>query len=142
MFQPDSRTHPSRLKKDSNRPEELNDATFSDDTSNDQEAVRKAQAEAQQAQSPRHAGDRGVTGIDPLAEMDAQNTSPAESLTDDDDRETPSELYGDSASADDLSITDQEHIGAGKGLDEAELGRAKPLDGKRWDGNPNEPFGE
>src|SRR5690606_27146690 len=31
-------------------------------------------------------------------------------------------------------------IGAGKGLDEAELARRKPLDGKPWDGDPAQPL--
>ncbi len=33
-----------------------------------------------------------------------------------------------------LTEVDASEIGAGGGLDEAELGRAKPLDGKPWDG--------
>lgn len=142
MFQPDSRTHPSRVKRDSDRPEELNDPVSADNTHNEQEAVRKAQAEAQRNQQPEYAGDAGVAGIDPLAEMSTENDHPADSLADDDSAQTPSELYSESASMDDLSVVDKDHIGAGKGLDEAELGRVKPLDGKRWDGDPDEPLGE
>ena len=40
----------------------------------------------------------------------------------------------------DLKVVDAEEIGGGNGLDEAELGRADPLDGKPWDGDPDEPL--
>lgn len=33
-----------------------------------------------------------------------------------------------------------DEIGAGEGLDEAELGRLKPLDNKPWNGDPSEPL--
>lgn len=33
-----------------------------------------------------------------------------------------------------LTVVNGQDIGAGTGLDEAELGRARPLDGKPWDG--------
>ena len=46
---------------------------------------------------------------------------------------------GDSAPADrDLETVSAEEIGAGEGLDEAEEARLDPLDGKPWDGNPDE----
>lgn len=46
---------------------------------------------------------------------------------------------GDSTPADrDLETVGAEEIGAGEGLDEAEEARLDPLDGKSWDGNPND----
>lgn len=48
---------------------------------------------------------------------------------------------GDSSPADrDLETVDAEEIGAGAGLDEAEEARLDPLDGKPWDGNPEDPL--
>jgi hypothetical protein len=38
----------------------------------------------------------------------------------------------------DLEIVDAQHIGAGGGLDEAEEARLDPLDGKSWDGDPDD----
>ncbi|SDK64747.1 hypothetical protein [Pseudomonas indica] len=38
----------------------------------------------------------------------------------------------------DLSVVDEHTIGGGSGLDEAELGRVKPLDGKPWDASQSE----
>jgi len=37
-----------------------------------------------------------------------------------------------------LTIVDESEIGGGTGLDEAELARVNPLDGKPWDGEPGE----
>lgn len=39
---------------------------------------------------------------------------------------------------DDLRVVDADEIGAGTGLDEAELARVDPLDGKPWDGDRQE----
>lgn len=38
----------------------------------------------------------------------------------------------------DLRVVDADEIGAGTGLDEAELARVDPLDGKPWDGDRRE----
>lgn len=37
-----------------------------------------------------------------------------------------------------LRVVDADEIGPGSGLDEAELGRVDPLDGKPWDGDRQE----
>lgn len=42
---------------------------------------------------------------------------------------------------DDLRMVDADEIGAGAGLDEAELARVDPLDGKPWDGDRGEALG-
>jgi len=57
-----------------------------------------------------------------------------ETLMPDDGSRSPLEA-GDAPPADlDLTTVDGQAAGLGGGLDEAELGRAKPLDGKPWDG--------
>ena len=48
---------------------------------------------------------------------------------------------GDAFPADkELTEVSAREIGGGTGLDEAELGRRRPLDNKRWDGNPDDPL--
>lgn len=42
---------------------------------------------------------------------------------------------------DDLRVVGADEIGAGAGLDEAELARVDPLDGKPWDGDRREGLG-
>jgi hypothetical protein len=60
---------------------------------------------------------------------------------DDPEAQSPEPVSGPSDdSEEDLKVVDADQIGAGTGLDEAELGRVDPLDGKPWDGNPDEPL--
>lgn len=40
----------------------------------------------------------------------------------------------------DLRVVEQDEVGAGDGLDEAELARVDPLNHQRWDGDPSEPL--
>jgi len=58
-----------------------------------------------------------------------------ETLLRDDGSESYEESEESSAPADlQLNPVDEDEIGGGDGLDEAELARLDPLDGKRWDG--------
>lgn len=47
-------------------------------------------------------------------------------------------LNGPDAERDDLRVVRKNEIGAGGGLDEAELARVDPLDGEAWDGEEDE----
>ena len=68
----------------------------------------------------------------------ADDASP-ETLMPDDGRRSAAEAGGSSLAADtELSEVGSREIGGGRGLDEAELGRAQPLDGKPWDGDRSE----
>lgn len=44
------------------------------------------------------------------------------------------------AQEDELRVVEKDEIGAGDGLDEAELGRVDPLNHQRWDGDSGEPL--
>lgn len=62
-----------------------------------------------------------------------------ETLLPDDGARSPAEAGGDRQAIDtELTEVGPGLIGGGTGLDEAELGRVQPLDGKRWDGNPED----
>lgn len=63
-----------------------------------------------------------------------------ETLIHEDGARSPDESGSGPPADQDLDVTDRANIGAGSGLDEAELGRAKPLDGKHWDGDPDQPL--
>lgn len=68
----------------------------------------------------------------------ADDASP-ETLMPDDGRRSAAEAGGSPQAADtDLTEVGRGEIGGGGGLDEAELGRAQPLDGKPWDGDRSE----
>ncbi|MFA5678727.1 MAG: hypothetical protein WC953_10025 [Pseudomonas sp.] len=64
-----------------------------------------------------------------------------ETLLPDDGARSAAEAGGDTTPADsDLNRVSPGRIGGGSGLDEAELGRVKPLDGQTWDGDPDTPL--
>lgn len=69
--------------------------------------------------------------------VDLDDLSP-ETLIDDTGARSPSERGSGPAADRELSIVDEDDIGGGAGLDEAELARKRPLDGQPWDGKPEE----
>ena len=68
--------------------------------------------------------------------VDLDDLSP-ETLIDDTGARSPSER-GSGPADRELSIVDEDDIGGGAGLDEAELARKRPLDGRPWNGKPEE----
>lgn len=128
--------HDKHDQPSGNRPAQMDELSFDDDESaarigdevtaaeiaRDQPAERVREAGLTEASMP---GDEGLT---------ADDASPATLIAEDGAR-SPEEV-GDGLPADkDLSRVDAGAIGGGKGLDEAELARARPLDGEPWDGD-------
>lgn len=62
-----------------------------------------------------------------------ENDLAPEILIKEDGARSPYETGSNKAADQNLTIVDEHEIGGGNGLDEAELARKKPLDGKRWD---------
>lgn len=79
----------------------------------------------------------GLTGAATLGESEHEDNvslddlSP-DTLIDDSGARSPLERGGDGALDEELSVVDQNDVGGGFGLDEAELARSAPLDGKPW----------
>ncbi|TBV05437.1 phosphotransferase system, HPr-related protein [Phytopseudomonas dryadis] len=69
--------------------------------------------------------------------VDLDDLSP-ETLIDESGARSPFERGGDGPADQDLSIVEGDDIGAGQGLDEAELARKRPLDGQPWDGEADD----
>lgn len=81
------------------------------------------------------AAEAGLTEASQPGEGPTMDDAAPETLMPDDGARSPQEAGGSDLPADqDYSVVDEDEIGAGGGLDEAELGRVKPLDGKPWDG--------
>ncbi|QJD59351.1 serine kinase/phosphatase [Pseudomonas sp. gcc21] len=81
------------------------------------------------------AAEAGLTEASQPGEGPTMDDATPETLLPDDGSRSPLEAGDGEVPADqDFSVVDEEDIGAGDGLDEAELGRVKPLDGKPWDG--------
>ncbi|GAA6132665.1 serine kinase/phosphatase [Halopseudomonas sabulinigri] len=75
----------------------------------------------------------GLTQAAQPGEGPTMDDATPETLMPEDGARSPQEAAQSDTPADqDLSNVDVDEIGAGSGLDEAELGRVKPLDGKPW----------
>ena len=75
----------------------------------------------------------GLTEASQPGEGPTMDDATPETLMPEDGARSPQEARANNTPADqELSNVDADEIGAGDGLDEAELGRVKPLDGKPW----------
>ncbi|MEN0105689.1 MAG: phosphotransferase system, HPr-related protein [Pseudomonas sp.] len=98
----------------------------------------KPAEQIQREQPAKRVREAGQSGGETLGTGDIEDgvslddLSP-ETLIDESGARSASEPGGKTAADWDLSIVDEEDIGEGYGLDEAELAHVKPLDGKRWD---------
>lgn len=93
------------------------------------------------AESAQRASEAGLTEASMPGQGPTADDATPETLTPDDGSRSAEEA-ATPANAADNELTEVGEAGAGGryGLDEAELGRVKPLDGKPWDGDPNEPL--
>ncbi len=91
------------------------------------------------AESARRAGEAGLTEASMPGQGPTADDATPETLLPDDGSRSAEEAATPSTAADsELTEVDQAGAGGGYGLDEAELGRTIPLDGKPWDGDPDE----
>lgn len=123
-----------------NRGAELDELDFTDDKSTPSFNELETESEQDRDQILSEASDIGLTGATtPEHEPTNDDMSP-ETLIQEDGARSPRESGGKGAIDKQFSTVDGNEIGAGRGLDEAEMARVQPLDGKKWDGNPNEPL--
>lgn len=87
---------------------------------------------------PQRRREMGLTGGETLGDsavedgVSMDDLAP-ETLIDEEGTESPLDPAGSTPVDKELHIRRESEIGAGIGLDEAEVGRAHPLDGKPWD---------
>ncbi|MBD9485244.1 phosphotransferase system, HPr-related protein [Pseudomonas sp. PDM14] len=104
----------------------------------------RPQAEQDHEFSDQRVREAGLSGGETLGEgehedgVSMDDLSP-ETLLDESGARSPREPGERGALDQDLSIVDGDQIGAGGGLDEAELARRDPLDGKPWGREPQGP---
>jgi hypothetical protein len=85
----------------------------------------------------------GMSGGETLGEgihedgVSMDDASP-ETLLDETGARSPNERGGNFPADKELTEVDAADIGGGVGLDEAELARRHPLDGEKWDGDPDD----
>ncbi|MBA1244518.1 MULTISPECIES: serine kinase/phosphatase [Pseudomonas] len=85
--------------------------------------------------SPQRVNEAGLTGASTDDHHQTMDDMSPETLIREDGSESVEEAELSGAPADlQLNPVDEDDIGGGDGLDEAELARLDPLDGKKWDG--------
>ncbi|MDQ2075111.1 hypothetical protein [Marinimicrobium sp. ABcell2] len=127
---------------DDEYPAEFDELFFDDDdepTEGIGETLPKNKLERDQP--PTQAREAGLTGGAIPADQTTQDDLSPETLISEDGSRSPREPDGEDSAADQrLAEASADEIGAGSGLDEAELARARPLDGQPWDGDNAEPL--
>lgn len=111
---------------------ESSELDFEDDESVAQTGERLAPDDVARQLSPARARDAGLTGASHPGEDATADDMTPETLLPEDGARSPAEAGHGSPSDSTLRRVKAHEIGGGHGLDEAELGRRKPLDGKPW----------
>lgn len=109
------------------------------DFSDDDDSLGTGEPSLQQSARPSSSAEDeiGLTGAATLGESEHEDNvslddlSP-DTLIDDSGARSPLERGGDGANDEELSVVDESQVGGGFGLDEAELARSAPIDGKPW----------
>ncbi len=110
------------------------DELFFDDDEPPEVGEQLPDFEIERHQSPERTQHAGLTGASLHADTSTLDDASPETLLPDDGARSPDEAGGEGTATDQrLSKTRVDNIGAGSGLDEAELARAQPLDERPWD---------
>lgn len=110
------------------------DELFFDDDEPPEVGEQLPDFEIERHQSPERTQEAGLTGASLNANTSTLDDASPETLLPDDGARSPDEAGGEGTATDQrLSKTRVDNIGAGSGLDEAELARAQPLDERPWD---------
>jgi|SRR5690554_49595 len=109
------------------------DELFFDDDEPPEVGEQLPDSEIERQQPSRRARQAGLTGASINADAPTLDDAAPETLLPDDGARGPLEAGGEGTATDQrLSKTPVDNIGAGTGLDEAELGRTEPLDRHPW----------
>lgn len=110
------------------------DELFFDDDEPPEVGEQLPDFEIERQQPPERTQQAGLTGASLNADTSTLDDASPETLLPDDGARSPDEAGGEGTATDQrLSKTRVDNIGAGSGLDEAELARAQPLDERPWD---------
>src|SRR5690625_756950 len=110
------------------------DELFFDDEEPPEGAEQLPDFEIERHHSPERTQHAGMTGASRNADASTLDDASPETLLPEDGARSPDEAGGEGTATDQrLSKTRVDNIGAGSGLDEAELARAQPLDERPWD---------
>lgn len=127
--------NPNNIIDESEKEAQTNQLDFNDDEPPTRAGESVPEDDILRAESRTRVREAGLTGgATPGDDRTADDLTP-DNLVNEDGARSPAEAGGASGAADErLSRKRENQIGAGDGLDEAELARAHPLDGEPWDG--------
>ncbi len=131
--------YPARDAADDTR-DQMDELDFSEDESAPRIGDPVSRAELDREQPPERAREAGLTSAARPDHNPTDDDVTPQTLLDEDGARSPDEPGSGRANDETLRNVGAQDIGGRYGLDEAELGRAHPLDGKPWDGDPNEPI--
>jgi hypothetical protein len=125
---------------DDEYPDEFDELFFDDDESPERAGEEQSDRKFERQLPPKRAQEAGLTGGALPENYTTQDDMSPETLITEDGARSSKESGGEAAADQQLREASAEEIGAGTGLDEAELGRARPLDERPWDGSHTEPL--
>lgn len=131
-------TNDTPFKQNPERAVELDELDFSDDeeTPSFMDLTKEDFAVSEQDEPE----DEKFPARDPDKEIVSEDDLEPDMLIAEDGSRSPHEPGEDEPIDKELRQVRDYEIGGGDGLDEAELARTNPLDGKPWDGTPGEPL--
>lgn len=127
--------NPNNMVDEGDIEAEKNQLDFNDDEPPTRAGERVPEDDVARAEPNERVREAGLTGGSiPGDDRTADDLTP-DTLISEDGARSPAEAGGANGAADErLTRKHKDQIGAGEGLDEAEMARANPLDGEPWDG--------
>lgn len=129
MIQDDKKTPIEPAEEDIRPEEEVDELEFPE-----QAPMGPVEDQLSAEQASDRAAEAGLTEASQPGEGPTMDDAAPETLMPEDGSRSPLEAGDDQPADLELHTVDEDEAGLGAGLDEVELGRAKPLDGKPWDG--------
>ncbi|VVN99937.1 serine kinase/phosphatase [Pseudomonas fluorescens] len=122
---------PEEIDDTEDRMGSMQELHFDEDEPRDRIAELTPDSERQQAPAPKRGHEAGMTGASTADHESTDDDLNAETMILEDGARDADEAGEDEPADWDLSIVDEDDIGGGNGLDEAEMAEREPVDGNR-----------
>ncbi|VVO44818.1 serine kinase/phosphatase [Pseudomonas fluorescens] len=122
---------PEEIDDTEDRMGSMQELHFDEDETRDRIAELTPDSERQQAPARKRSHEAGMSGGSTLDHESTDDDLSAETMILEDGARDAAEAGEDEPADWDLSIVDEDDIGGGNGLDEAEMAEREPVDGNR-----------
>lgn len=122
---------PEEIDDTEDRMGSMQELHFDEDETRDRIAELSPESERQQASTLKRGHEAGMTGATTPDHESTDDDLNAETMILEDGARDANEAGEDEPADWDLSIVDEDDIGGGNGLDEAEMAEREPVDGNR-----------